>query len=67
MTVVRSRRVVLPDGERPAALVIEDGRIAAIEPYDTPGEDERKHPPPGDRERERTKPSQHCPGRWRIR
>jgi allantoinase len=39
MTVVRSRRVVLPDGERPAALVIENGRIAAIEPYDTPGED----------------------------
>ena len=39
MTVLKSRRVVLPDGERPAALVIEDGRIAAIASYDTAGED----------------------------
>ncbi len=31
-TVVRSSRVVLPDGERPAAIVIEDGRIAAVVP-----------------------------------
>ncbi len=39
MTVLKSRRVVLPDGERPAAVVIEDGRISAITRYDTPGED----------------------------
>ena len=39
MTVLRSRRVVLPDGERPAAVVVEDGRIAAIEPYEVPGLD----------------------------
>jgi allantoinase len=31
--------VVLPDGPRPAAVVIRDGRIAAIEAYETPGED----------------------------
>jgi len=28
--VVRSRRVVLPDGERPAAVCIFDGRVAAV-------------------------------------
>src|SRR5438045_2618534 len=39
MTILRSRRVVLADGERPAAIVVEDGRIAAITSYDTPGED----------------------------
>jgi allantoinase len=32
--VVRSRRVVLPDGERPAAVCVRDGRIAAVVPYD---------------------------------
>ncbi len=32
--VVRSRRVVLPEGERPAALHIEDGVIARIADYD---------------------------------
>jgi allantoinase len=38
--VLRSQRVVLPDGERPAAVAIRDGRIAAIEPYDAlPGLD----------------------------
>jgi allantoinase len=38
--VVRSRRVVTPDGERPAAVCVRDGRIAAIEPYeDAAGED----------------------------
>jgi len=39
--VLRSGRVVLPDGERPAAVVIRGGRIAAVEPYSsTPdGED----------------------------
>ncbi|MDL4771844.1 allantoinase AllB [Actinomadura xylanilytica] len=28
--VVRSRRAVLPDGERPAAVAVRDGRIAAV-------------------------------------
>jgi allantoinase len=32
--VLRSRRVVLPDGERPAAVCVSEGRIAAIEPYE---------------------------------
>jgi allantoinase len=31
--VVRSRRAVLPDGERPAAICVRDGRIAAILSY----------------------------------
>ena len=31
---LRSQRVVLPDGTRPAHVVVEDGRIAAIHPYD---------------------------------
>lgn len=31
---IRSQRVVLPDGTRPAALLIEEGRIAAVCPYD---------------------------------
>ncbi|WP_433327143.1 allantoinase AllB [Spirillospora sp. CA-294931] len=34
--VIRSRRAVLPDGERPAAVVVRDGVIAAIEPYGAP-------------------------------
>jgi len=37
--VLRSRRVVLPDGERPAAVVVADGRIAAVVPYDEGGAD----------------------------
>jgi len=37
--VLRSRRVVLPDGERPASVCVSDGRIAAIESYDSPGTD----------------------------
>ncbi|MEO3747783.1 allantoinase AllB [Plantactinospora sp. B5E13] len=38
--VLRSRRVLLPDGERPAAVRIRDGRIAAIAGYhDLPGVD----------------------------
>lgn len=37
--VIRSRRVVTPDGQRPAAVRIRDGRIAAIDPYQTPGQD----------------------------
>ncbi len=32
--VVRSRRVALPHGERPATVVVRDGRIAAVEPWD---------------------------------
>jgi allantoinase len=34
--VVRSRRAVTPDGERPLAVCVRDGRIAALEPYDAP-------------------------------
>ncbi len=37
--ILRSRRVVLPDGERPASVVVEGGRIAAVGPYDVAGED----------------------------
>lgn len=37
--VLRSRRVFLPDGERPAAIAVRDGRIAEILPYTTDGED----------------------------
>jgi allantoinase len=31
--VIRSRRTVLPDGERPAAVAVRDGRIAAVGAY----------------------------------
>jgi allantoinase len=31
--VIRSRRTVLPDGERPAAVAVHDGRIAAVGEY----------------------------------
>jgi allantoinase len=34
--VLRSRRMMLPDGERPAAVCVRDGRIVAISPYDSP-------------------------------
>ncbi|GII76110.1 allantoinase [Sphaerisporangium rufum] len=34
--VVRSRRAVLPGGERPAAVGVRDGVIAAVLPYDAP-------------------------------
>src|SRR4051794_39840703 len=34
--VVRSRRAVTPDGERPAAVVVRDGRIVSVEAYDAP-------------------------------
>jgi allantoinase len=38
--VLHSRRVVLPAGERPAAVCIHSGRIAAVEEYGSrPGED----------------------------
>src|SRR5688500_4350686 len=32
--VLRSRRVVTPDGVRPASVCVADGRIAAVESYD---------------------------------
>ncbi|HZM84407.1 MAG TPA: allantoinase AllB [Candidatus Limnocylindrales bacterium] len=35
LTAIRSRRVVLPDGERPATLRIDDGKISAILPYES--------------------------------
>lgn len=31
--LIRSERVVLPDGMRPATIVVKDGRIASIEPH----------------------------------
>jgi allantoinase len=34
--VLRSRRLVTDEGERPAAVCVAGGRIAAIEPYDAP-------------------------------
>lgn len=34
--ILRSRRVVLPDGELPACVVVRDGRIASVEVYDAP-------------------------------
>src|SRR5438445_8388433 len=38
--VLRSRRVVTPDGVRPAAVCVHSGRIASVEPYDAvPGAD----------------------------
>jgi allantoinase len=36
---LRSTRVVLPDGIRPATVVLDGPRIATIEPYGTPGTD----------------------------
>src|SRR5262245_25347092 len=37
--VLRSRRAVTPEGERPAAVAVRNGRIAELLPYDSPGED----------------------------
>jgi allantoinase len=37
--VLRSRRVVLPDGEQPAAVCVSGGRIVAVEPYEFGGDD----------------------------
>ncbi|GAA0931529.1 allantoinase AllB [Nonomuraea longicatena] len=34
--VIRSRRVVTPEGERPAAVAVRAGRIAAVHPHDAP-------------------------------
>jgi allantoinase len=39
VTVLRARRVLLPDGEAPAAVSIVDGRITDIGPYGQVGED----------------------------
>ena len=36
MKVLRSQRVVLPDGERPAQVVIEGERITRVAPFDEP-------------------------------
>ena len=35
LTAIRSRRVVFPDGERPATLRIDGGKISAILPYES--------------------------------
>ncbi|QPL92485.1 allantoinase AllB [Streptomyces clavuligerus] len=34
--VLRSRRVITPDGERPAAIAVSGGTITAVLPYDAP-------------------------------
>ncbi|HEY8984975.1 MAG TPA: allantoinase AllB, partial [Streptomyces sp.] len=34
--VLRSTRVVTPEGERAAAITVTDGRITAVQPYDAP-------------------------------
>ncbi|WP_033345174.1 allantoinase AllB [Catenuloplanes japonicus] len=34
--VVRSRRTITPDGERPAAVAVRDGRIVEVAAYDAP-------------------------------
>ncbi|MEV6006372.1 allantoinase AllB [Streptomyces sp. NPDC051976] len=34
--VLRSTRVVTPEGERPAAVAVSDGTITAVRPYDAP-------------------------------
>jgi len=40
MTVLRAKRVIFPDGERPATITVHNGQISAIGPYDaTAGED----------------------------
>lgn len=40
--VLRSRRVVLPDGERPASVCVSGGCIAAVLPYDVPANSARE-------------------------
>src|SRR5262249_40817415 len=40
MTVLRAKRAIFPDGERPATITVHNGQISAIGPYDaTTGED----------------------------
>jgi allantoinase len=38
---LRSRRAILPDGERPAAVCVADGRVAMILPYGAPVDADR--------------------------
>ena len=56
VTVLRSRRVVLPDGERPAAVVVDGGRIADVAPYETAGEDLGPSPAVSGRDRDSSRP-----------
>jgi dihydroorotase-like cyclic amidohydrolase len=35
--IIRSERVVLPDGMRPAEIHVADGRITNVSPLGTPG------------------------------
>lgn len=37
--VLRSQRVVLPEGERPASVCVSDGRVVTVEPYEFGGDD----------------------------
>ena len=39
--VLRSQRVVLPDGERPAAVCVSGGSVAAVLPHDAPANSSR--------------------------
>ncbi|MFI6497409.1 allantoinase AllB [Nonomuraea typhae] len=41
--VIRSRRVVTPDGVRAAAVAVQDGTITALLPYDAPRPAAREH------------------------
>ncbi len=34
--VVRSRRAITPEGERPAAVAVREGRVVAVEGYHAP-------------------------------
>ncbi len=37
--VLRSQRVALPEGERPASVCVAEGRVVTVEPYDFGGDD----------------------------
>jgi len=41
---LRSRRVVFPDGVRPASIEIQDGRIASIDAYEDDNKDGEPDP-----------------------
>ncbi|MFF2186778.1 allantoinase AllB [Streptomyces sp. NPDC058155] len=48
--VLRSTRVVTPEGTRPASVAVADGTIAAVRPYERPyGHADGAGPPPGAR------------------
>lgn len=48
--VLRSTRVVTPEGTRPASVAVADGTIAALRPYERPyGHADGSGPPPGAR------------------